>query len=161
MTRKTILTLALLTSALTACTGVETDSSVPVVKAEVSTADLQRRIQTLADDKFEGRAPGTPGGQAASQYIADEMKAAGLLPMGEDGTYFQNLKLTEATVLPNSTMTLSKGDETFLNADQSTNAVFWTKRLDQAVTVEDSDLVFVGYERNDTSAHYYFWIYFH
>ena len=145
MTQKTILTLALMASALTACTGANTDTEVPAVKAEISTADLQRRIQKLADDEFEGRAPGTPGGQAASQYIADEMKAAGLIPMGENGTYFQNLKLTEATALPDSTMTLSKGDETFLNADQSTNAVFWTKRLDQTVSVADSDLVFVGY----------------
>ena len=32
-----------------------------------------------------------------------------------------------------------------MKADQSTNAVYWTKRLDETLTVSDSDIVFVGY----------------
>jgi len=98
------------------------DAKPPVASA----ADIGRRIERLSSDEFEGRAPGTPGGQAASQYIADEMKAAGLIPMGENGTYFQPVKLTETEVLPSSSLTVSKGDETLMNADQSTNSVFWT-----------------------------------
>lgn len=111
----------------------------------ITAADLGRRIERLSSDDFQGRAPGTPGGQAASQYIADEMKAAGLEPMGVDGTYFQPVELTETTALPTSSLTIANGDETLVNADQSTNAVFWTKRLNPTISVEDSDLVFVGY----------------
>jgi len=117
------------------------DAKPPVASA----ADIGRRIERLSSDEFEGRAPGTPGGQAASQYIADEMKAAGLIPMGENGTYFQPVKLTETEVLPSSSLTVSKGDETLMNADQSTNSVFWTKRLDETQSITDSDVVFVGY----------------
>lgn len=118
-----------------------------VKPAIASAADIGRRIERLASDEFEGRAPGTPGGQAASQYIADEMKAAGLAPMGVDGTYFQPVELTEASVLDSSVMTISmEGDDTpFLDADQSTNAVYWTKRLDSEVTVNNSEMVYVGY----------------
>jgi len=110
-----------------------------------SAAEIGRRIERLSSDEFEGRAPGTPGGQAASQYIADEMKSAGLIPMGTNGTYFQPVKLTETEVLSSSSLTISKGEDTLLQADQSTNTVFWTKRLDEAQTVSDSDIVFVGY----------------
>jgi Zn-dependent M28 family amino/carboxypeptidase len=113
----------------------------------ISVADLGRRIETLASDEFEGRAPGTKGGQAASQFIADEMALAGLKP-AVNGSYFQNVQLTSATVInDDSRMTIAKPDnETpILEADQSTNAVYWTKRLDETVTVEDSELVFVGY----------------
>ena len=64
------------------------------LSATASASDISRRIEKLASDEFEGRAPSTPGGQAASQYIANEMKTAGLSPMGENGTYFQSVELT-------------------------------------------------------------------
>ncbi|WP_418153025.1 hypothetical protein AB8615_06140 [Litorimonas sp. RW-G-Af-16] len=99
---------AALSGALIAC-APEAVAPLDTPAVEISTADLQRRIEKLASDEFEGRAPGTPGGIAASQYIADEMKAAGLIPMGENGTYFQNVELTESTVTPASNMTIMSG----------------------------------------------------
>lgn len=116
--------------------------------ASSSASDLSRRIERLASDEFEGRAPSTPGGQAASQYIADEMAAAGLSPMGENGTFFQSVELTAATVLPTSAMSISNGETQVLDGNTTDNAVFWTKRLDQTVSVEKSELVFVGYGVN-------------
>ncbi len=138
--------MTLASTALIACEPtVEAPKTNP--DAKVSVNDLQRRIAKLSDDAFEGRAPGTPGGKAAAQYIADEMKAAGLAPMGENGTYFQGVELTEATVAPNSTMTIGKTgeDAPMLSSDQNTNSVFWTKRLAETINVEESELVFVGY----------------
>ena len=98
--------------------------------ASSSASDLSRRIERLASDEFEGRAPSTPGGQAASQYIADEMAAAGLSPMGENGTFFQSVELTAASVLPTSTMSISNGETQVLDGNTTDNAVFWKKRLD-------------------------------
>jgi len=144
MTRLGLLALSASLLFITGCEPVvspDTGVKPPVASA----ADIGRRIERLASDEFEGRAPGTPGGQAASQYIADEMKAAGLAPMGENGTYFQPVKLTETEVLPTSSMTISKGEELLMEADQLTNAVYWTKRLAESQTIENSDVVFVGY----------------
>jgi len=144
MTRLGILAVS---ASLIFTTGCE-PSAAPNIKVKppvASAADIGRRIERLASDEFEGRAPGTPGGQAASQYIADEMKSAGLSPMGENGTYFQPVKLTESEVQPTSSLTIHHGENTLMEADQSTNAVFWTKRLDKTQTVQDSDIVFVGY----------------
>jgi len=42
-------------------------------------------------------------------------------------------------------MSLSKSGNKILSADQKTNAVYWTKRLDDTVDIKDSELVFVGY----------------
>ena len=137
--------ITLVTAALlTACTGTEV--TTPTEKPAIATeADLVRRIARLASDEFEGRAPGTKGGIAASQYIADEMKAAGLKPMGTNGTYFQPVELTSATVQDGSTLQIMSGASILVDSDQSTNSVFWTKRLDENVKVEDSEMVFVGY----------------
>jgi len=109
-------------------------------KPSISAADIGRRIESLADDRFEGRAPGTIGGQMASQYVADEMKAAGIAPMGKDGTYFQPITLTETTVTDGSFMTIGEVEYEFQK-----NSVYWTKRYQDSVSVEDSELVFVGY----------------
>ena len=130
---------------LGACTTDKVDTEPKAKPPIASAAELGRRIERLASDEFEGRAPGTEGGQAASQYIADEMKAAGLKPMGVNGTYFQPVELTQATTLPSSSMTLSMAGKTILSADQKTNGVFWTKRLDETISIADSDVVFVGY----------------
>lgn len=113
--------------------------------ALISVSDLGRRIETMSDDSFMGRAPGTEGGQMTIDYIVAEMKAAGLEPMGENGTYLQTVTLAEATISPDSSMQISQGDQLILDADQATNAVFWTKKTSSEVNVEESDLVFVGY----------------
>jgi len=139
-----LLSASLCTIALSACEPATPPAETPPPPI-ASASDLGRRIAKLASDEFEGRAPGTAGGAAASAYIAAEMKTAGLVPMGKDGTYFQPVKLTETEVLPSSNMTIKAGDETLLTADQLNNAVFWTKRLDESQTIEDSELVFVGY----------------
>ena len=131
--------------ALAGCIDAPASGPVQSKPAIASAAEIGRRIERLASDEFEGRAPGTPGGRAASQYIADEMQAAGLIPMGEDGSYFQTLTLTQATTLPSSSLTISKEEEILLTADQSKNMVYWTKHLDETVNVSDSDVVFVGY----------------
>lgn len=139
---KTPLTALIL--ATTALGLVSCSPSKPEVKTQekpsISAADIGRRIENLADDRFEGRAPGTIGGQMASQYVADEMKAAGIAPMGKDGTYFQPITLTETTVVDGSFMKIGDVEYEFQK-----NSVYWTKRYQDSVSVEDSNLVFVGY----------------
>jgi len=148
---KKILPLALplaMTFMLAAC-DPKTGTDTPAVKPEIaSAADLGRRIERLSSDEFKGRAPGTPGGKKASQYIADEMKAAGLKPMGENGTYFQGVQLNSTDVMPSSFMSISKGESKIMTSDmhdEKTNSVYWSKRLDPSISIKDSEFVFVGY----------------
>lgn len=46
---------------------------------------LRTHTRALSDDSFEGRLPGTPGGEKAVGYIIAQMKALGLEPAGVDG----------------------------------------------------------------------------
>jgi hypothetical protein len=50
-------------------------------------------IKYLASDELEGRRPGTPGIEAAAEYIAKQFADAGLEPAGENGTYFQTFEV--------------------------------------------------------------------
>ena len=131
-----ILTITLV---MTACTPSKTDKKANI-KPDISAADIGRRIKTLASDEYAGRAPGTKGGEMASQYVADEMKAAGLKPMGKDGSYFQPITMTKTTVADGSFMQI--GEDKY---DFQKNAIWWTKHYTDSVEVKDSDLVYVGY----------------
>ncbi len=55
--------------------------------------NLKSNLQFLASDELEGRETGTRGERLAALFIASEMQKYGLKPYGDNGTYFQNIKL--------------------------------------------------------------------
>jgi hypothetical protein len=57
-------------------------------------SDLRSRLYLYADDSMMGREAGTAGNQKATAYIAAEAARLGLEPAGENGTYFQDIKIT-------------------------------------------------------------------
>src|SRR5262245_33839977 len=50
---------------------------------------LQATVQYLASDELGGRAPGTPGDEAARAYIEERFACLGLSPCGADGSFQQ------------------------------------------------------------------------
>ena len=104
--------------------------------------EIRETVKRLSADDFEGRGPGTEGGKRAAQYIADQMKAAGIAPANK-GSYFQNVPLTGLKADPNTSLTVSgtKGSETLKFGDD-----FVASTGSQTPEVAlDSELVFVGY----------------
>jgi glyceraldehyde 3-phosphate dehydrogenase len=53
-------------------------------------------MAVLASDDLKGREAGSPGYEAAADYVARQMKALGLQPMGARGSYFQTVPLVAA-----------------------------------------------------------------
>ena len=67
---------------------------LPAATLSVEHAQEQGYLQDLkilAAPEMEGRGAGTAGLERASAYIAREFKQLGLQPVGENGTYNQNL----------------------------------------------------------------------
>lgn len=59
--------------------------------AAINVRDLQIRLYGFADDSMMGRRVGHVGNRKGTDMIAAEAKRLGLLPAGDNGTYFQNL----------------------------------------------------------------------
>ncbi len=59
--------------------------------AAIDVRDLQIRLYQFADDSMQGRQVGRAGNKKGTDYIAAEVKKLGLIPGGDNGTYFQNL----------------------------------------------------------------------
>ena len=51
---------------------------------------LRAHIEFLADDRLRGRQPGSDGYNIAANYVASQFLQMGLLPAGNDGSYFQH-----------------------------------------------------------------------
>jgi len=64
-------------------------------------------IDTLASDEFEGRGTGQEGIDKAADYIAEVWSSMGVLPGGDDDTFFQNFELPLSQELgPNTRLTI-------------------------------------------------------
>ena len=59
--------------------------------AAITAADLRTRLFIFSDDSMMGRFAGSPGNVKGVEYIAGEAKRFGLLPAGQDGTFFQTV----------------------------------------------------------------------
>jgi hypothetical protein len=63
----------------------------------------------LSNDLLDGRAPGTRGGDLATEYIATQFALARLKPAGDNGTYFQSVPLIGVTTDASARLSASKG----------------------------------------------------
>lgn len=107
-----------------------------------SVEKMRERVKKLSADEFEGRGPGVEGGRRAAQYIADQMKAAGVKPANK-GSYFQNVKLYGVKASPATVLTVSKNGKSE-NYKFGDDFVATTGAQKENVSV-DAELVFVGY----------------
>ena len=99
-------------------------------------------IKILSSDEYEGRLPGTRGGELSVKYITDEFKRMGLAPGNPDGSYVQAVELAGIRGTPTGSFTAG-GHRITLAFPK--DAVALSKRFLPAVAVKDSDMVFVGY----------------
>ena len=112
--------------------------------AKIDPNAILERIKVLASDEFEGRAPGTKGEDLTVTYLVDESKKIGLKPGNPDGTYVQKVPLVGITGAEEQPLTVTRGAEkrTFKWADE---VVPWTRRVTDRSSIDNSDIIFVGY----------------
>ncbi len=137
MTKNCIATLALLL--LAGCAG----SANEAAKQTITEEELIEDIRILASDDFEGRFPGTPGGEKTEQFLKAEFEALGLQP-GNGESFFQRVPLVEITAEPSADLVVSGSGRT-VTFDFGSAFVGGTRRVVDAVQLDQSDIVFVGY----------------
>lgn len=139
-------------SAAPALPPVLTVSGVPAAAqkaaAGIDPERIRAAVKYLADDKLEGRGPGTEGDHMAAKYIADQFAADGLKPAGDNGSWYQKVPLYSVkTVADKSTFQLvpKSGEPLTLKygIDFVTN-----NQTGAPVSDIDAPIVFVGYGIN-------------
>ena len=74
--------------------------------AAITAQDLMTRLYIFSDDSMQGREAGTIGNVKGTDYIASQAKEIGLIPAGDNGTYFQTIPLKVRSIDPSSNITV-------------------------------------------------------
>jgi Peptidase family M28 len=84
----------------------------PTGVSAITQADMKEWLTYIASDQLQGRQVFTEGLGVAGAYIADHLKQWGVKPGGDDGSYFQVVKLLGVNVKRNSTVTVTVNGQT-------------------------------------------------
>lgn len=119
---------------------------VTVAHAQFSTAitadDVMTHIRILAQDEWQGRRSGTPGGAAAADYIEKQMRSFGIAPAGTDGSYRHAFEFVSAARLgPENRLAVTSGT---IRRTLKVNDDFRPLGFSAATTFKGS-VVFAGY----------------
>jgi Zn-dependent M28 family amino/carboxypeptidase len=111
--------------------------------ASIVADDLMRHIKVLSSDEFEGRAPGTKGEELTVAYLSEQFQRIGLKPGNPDGSFVQRVPL--AGIGARDVQVAFQIGDRQMTPPFPTEAVVWTKRFVQEVSVGKSEMIFVGY----------------
>lgn len=100
---------------------------------------LRDHVAVLASDAYEGREPGTPGGDRAEAYVLQAFAAAGLKPGAPDGRWRQEVALAEYRAGTITAAVRQGNRSTPLTADQIAGL-----GLSAKTDIQRAPLVFVG-----------------
>ena len=132
------LTLPLAAGLVTGCVAPAAEEA----RADIALGQLQTIVRTLSSDAFEGRLPGTPGGERTTAYLVQQFEAAGLQP-GNNGSWLQEVPLVEIT--GSDFAPLRVGEQEFAYGEDWVGVSY---RQTPTTTLADSEIVFVGYGIN-------------
>lgn len=119
------------------------DTHLEKTDRKISARDLRLHVDRLAADDMAGRLTGTDGEARATAYVARVFQELGLVPAGDNGTYFQSFSFTAGAELGKGNRLvitgLPPGEEPVLERDWLPLA------LSRTGTIEPSEIVFAGY----------------
>jgi Zn-dependent M28 family amino/carboxypeptidase len=126
---------------LVACSQSGGPDITPAIES-INAERLLEHIRVLSSDEFEGRLPGSHGEELTVEYLTGQFQELGLEPGNPDGTYIQKVPLAGHNSTPNLSLTAGGRPVAMKFLD---DYVAGSRRLTPKVSVENSELVFVGY----------------
>jgi len=109
----------------------------------IDATDLAERTRTLSSDEFEGRAPASRGEELTVNYLTDAFADLGLSP-GNGDSWTQGVPLVSIAADPSMKLEI-EGEGGAVELEYGIDFMAWTKRVIDRTSIEDSEMVFVGY----------------
>jgi len=153
---KRILAAATLALTLAGCDaaalsgGGEEDTALDipeVADGDISAATMMDVTRELSSDEYEGRMPGSKGGEMTVEFLKKRFEEAGLKP-GNNGSWTQDVPLIEITGSDFAPLKITGGKGDPMAFDYGKDWVGVSYRDTPKTDLADSELVFVGYGIN-------------
>src|SRR6478609_10920487 len=100
------LSIILFVTVVCVCSGSAQTGVPPDAQKVMNAIDAEKiraTVKYLADDALQGRGTGQKGGDMAADWIAAQFKSYGVMPAGDQGTYFQQVNFFGVTTDPKQT----------------------------------------------------------
>ncbi len=127
-----------------ACTAA-TMSSIDRATPSVSVDRIATDIRTVSSDAFLGRAPATRGEELTTSYIRDRLIAAGVQPGGPNGSWFQEVPLSQSDITGTASLSITVNGQTTSLTQGEQIAVRASMQNVERVDIRNAPLVFLGY----------------
>jgi hypothetical protein len=111
--------------------------------ATITPAALKSWLTVIASDEFEGRNTFSEGLGLAAAYLAGELKSMGVKPGGDNGSYYQRVRVlgVKATGRHTATVTVNGQSRTFKTGE----GINFPRNSGGKQTVKGEQIEFVGY----------------
>jgi Zn-dependent M28 family amino/carboxypeptidase len=114
----------------------------PLAAQEIQEREIRAHIEFLSSDLLEGRGPASRGGALTEQYLAAQLRAAGVEP-ANNGSYFQRVPIDIVAAAPSSIRAVVGGRaNTTLRYPE--DIVVWAGSSTER-SAASAPIVFVGY----------------
>jgi len=132
------------TLAFTACTPAIT-TGTGAGSASISADRIEADIRAVSADAFLGRGPATRGEELATSYIRDRLRAAGVEPGGPNGSWFQEVPLSQSDITGTPSLSVTVNSQTIPLKQGEQIAVRASMQNVDRVNIQSAPLVFLGY----------------
>jgi Zn-dependent M28 family amino/carboxypeptidase len=136
-----VISLALLVLFFFGC--AKEDQKLNPALESISAEELSKDVEILSSDEFEGRAPASKGEEKTISFLKEEFQKVGLKP-GNGDSFFQEVPMVEITAGPVTKLEIKSDKESMLFS-YGDEFVGVTLRVVEKVSLNDSEMVFVGY----------------
>ncbi|QJB67931.1 M28 family peptidase [Parasphingorhabdus halotolerans] len=119
--------------------------------APITEADLRGHIEILASDEFEGRKPGTEGENKAVNYIATQWREAGVVPAGENGSWYTPVQLVDRTPVKHDISLVHYDGQRSKKLRIDSKEVILRGAM-QSASMSDAQMIFAGYGTGNAAA---------
>jgi len=143
MTKSQLLLSAFLILALLLSGCAKKEHDLEAALANISAESLSANTEILSSDKFEGRAPASKGEELTVNFMKTKFEELGLQP-GNGESFFQEVPMVEITSIPEDGLAVKGAGKTSTYAFKDDFTAL-TLRMVEEVSLEDSEMVFVGY----------------
>ena len=104
---------------------------------------LKEWLTYIASDELQGRQIYTEGLGLAAAYIADHLKEWGVKPGGDNGSYFQTVKVVSVKATSHASVTVDVNGQSRTFKDGE--GVLFAKNMGGKQTITGDQVEFVGY----------------
>jgi hypothetical protein len=114
-----------------------------ISKAVLQPDDLRTWLAYLASDELEGRATFSEGLGLAAAYIAEQLRSWGVKPGGDNGSYFERVRVLGVKSTNHSTLTVTIGSQTVTFKDG--DGITFPKNVGDKRSFTVDQVEFLGY----------------